>query len=285
MIPRTHGDDKDDADGGASETSLLVSKLQDETLMILPTLFTFDARLQLQWIIGMICKLAMLFFITNFYVMLLTWTSFLERIIMWLDHWTPVDTADAEMPNDADEQDDLRSRRSRRREEIDLWKETIGHLYWKHLEVPLNYAPRCVDFFWVVEKLKLRAWQEVLYMTTGCKQLRIRMDTFYFILRVYTHRYTSCINLFYIHSFTPPFVHLCIHTHLEFPGILGWKPETLAQLSNLRGWKHLVITEGDFLWDFATTWILPRNFAKPFTFSSIREERLVCFLVYGICQW
>lgn len=48
MIPRTHGDDKDDADGGASETSLLVSKLQDETLMILPTLFTFDARLQLQ---------------------------------------------------------------------------------------------------------------------------------------------------------------------------------------------------------------------------------------------
>lgn len=35
-----------------------------------------------------------------------------------------MDTADAEMPNDADEQDDLRSRRSRRREEIDLWKET-----------------------------------------------------------------------------------------------------------------------------------------------------------------
>ena len=46
MIPRTHGDDKDDADGGASESSLLVSKLQDETLMILSTLFTFDARLQ-----------------------------------------------------------------------------------------------------------------------------------------------------------------------------------------------------------------------------------------------
>lgn len=155
MIPRTHGDDKDDADGGASESSLLVSKLQDETLMILSTLFTFDARLQSPWTIGMICKLAMLFFITNFYVMLLTWTSFLERIIMWLDHWTPVDTADAEMPNDADEQDDLRSRRSRRREEIDLWKETIGHLYWQR---PWNASERCSTVCWfLLSRRKIEA--------------------------------------------------------------------------------------------------------------------------------
>ncbi len=83
---------------------------------------------------------------------------------MGLDHLSGRLSADVEMPMEIWWFEGSKPAIKETMCELDLWKETMGNLHWKHFGVPLKDAKkRCFDFFWVVQKLKLRAWQKVFY--------------------------------------------------------------------------------------------------------------------------
>lgn len=156
MIPRTHGDDKDDADGGTPRWN------SHDTLPSSHSMPGYNCSELLAWYANWPC------FSSS---SISTWCFWHGQVSLngsscdWITGhlWTRRMRRCLMMPmnrmiwGQGDQGDEKRSICGRKH------KETIGHLYWKRLEVPLNDAPRCVDLFWVVEKLKLRAWQEVLY--------------------------------------------------------------------------------------------------------------------------